>query len=184
MHYAVRSRDRAAFYERIRTSQFTDRVQFHFDDKAGKPTIDLASIVKEHNSNDHLYVCGPKGYIDAVLNKATTAGWAEEHLHREFFAAAENSTHAEDTDFKIEIASTGIRLNVPAEKSVVDVLVEHGVDIPVSCEQGVCGTCVTRVLQGEPDHRDMFMTAHEHARNDQFTPCCSRSKSKLLVLDL
>jgi vanillate O-demethylase ferredoxin subunit len=64
------------------------------------------------------------------------------------------------------------------------VLAAHGVNIPVSCGQGVCGTCVTRLLDGRPDHRDMFMTDDEHARNDQFTPCCSRAKTPLLVLDL
>jgi ferredoxin len=68
--------------------------------------------------------------------------------------------------------------------AVLDVLLANGIEIPMSCEQGVCGTCVTGVLHGVPDHRDMFMTDEEHARNDQFTPCCSRAKSDLLVLDL
>ena len=59
-----------------------------------------------------------------------------------------------------------------------------GVEIMVSCEQGVCGTCITRVLGGVPDHRDLYFTDEEKAANDQFTPCCSRSKTPLLVLDL
>jgi vanillate O-demethylase ferredoxin subunit len=73
---------------------------------------------------------------------------------------------------------------VPATLSVAQVLLEAGIDIPLSCEQGICGTCLTRVLEGEPDHRDMFLTDAERARNDQFTPCCSRAKSARLVLDL
>jgi vanillate O-demethylase ferredoxin subunit len=73
---------------------------------------------------------------------------------------------------------------IPADRTVVQVLEQHGVDIPVSCEQGVCGTCITRVLSGTPDHRDVYFTEEEHALNDQFTPCCSRSKTGLLVLDL
>src|SRR3546814_15986663 len=64
------------------------------------------------------------------------------------------------------------------------ILAANGIDIPVSCEQGICGTCVTRVLRGEPDHRDLFMPDQEHAANDQFTPCCSRARSLRLVLDL
>src|SRR3546814_1289975 len=61
---------------------------------------------------------------------------------------------------------------IPPDKTVIEILAANGVEIPVSCEQGICGTCVTRVLHGEPDHRDLFMTDEEHAANDQFTPCC------------
>jgi vanillate monooxygenase ferredoxin subunit len=68
--------------------------------------------------------------------------------------------------------------------SIVEVLHDAGVTVAVSCEQGVCETCLTRVLQGEPDHRDVFLTDAEHLRNDQMTLCCSRSKSARLVLDL
>ena len=67
---------------------------------------------------------------------------------------------------------------------MVEVLRDIGVEIPVSCEQGICGTCLTRVLEGEPDHRDLFLTEDEQAANDQFTPCCSRAKSARLVLDI
>ncbi|MCY1462833.1 Phenoxybenzoate dioxygenase subunit beta [compost metagenome] len=67
---------------------------------------------------------------------------------------------------------------------MVQALAAAGVDLPTSCEQGVCGTCLTRVLSGQPDHRDMYLTADERAANDQFLPCCSRAKSAELVLDL
>ena len=73
---------------------------------------------------------------------------------------------------------------MPADVSVVRALADADVEILTSCEQGVCGTCLTRVLDGDPEHRDVYLTDEEHARNDQFTPCCSRSKSALLVLDL
>jgi vanillate O-demethylase ferredoxin subunit len=67
---------------------------------------------------------------------------------------------------------------------VVQALREHGIEIMTSCEQGVCGTCITRVLDGVPDHRDLYFTDEEKAKNDQFTPCCSRASSRTLVLDL
>jgi vanillate O-demethylase ferredoxin subunit len=73
---------------------------------------------------------------------------------------------------------------VPSDQRVIDVLAAHGVEVPVSCESGVCGTCLTRVLEGTPDHRDSFLTDSERQANDQFTPCCSRACSPLLVLDL
>jgi vanillate O-demethylase ferredoxin subunit len=104
-------------------------------------------------------------------------------VHREFFAASPAEPACGDS-VEVEIASTGAVLAVPADRSVLDVLLQHGLPVPVSCEQGVCGTCVTRVLAGRPDHRDMFMTSAEHARNDQFTPYCSRALSPRLVLDL
>ena len=87
-------------------------------------------------------------------------------------------------DFVVKLARSGQVIVVGKQQSVLDALRASGVDIRTSCEQGVCGTCLTRVLEGEPDHWDLFLTPDEQAANDQFLPCCSRSKSALLVLDL
>lgn len=182
LHYCVRSPKRAAFYSRLKQSDFSSRVHFHFDDADSR--IDLGATLAAHGPKDQLYVCGPKGFIDAVLKTAGAAGWAPDQLHREFFTPAEDLVRADDAGFEVEIASTGKRIPVAAGQTVLDALTANGVVLDVSCEQGVCGTCVTRVLQGVPDHRDMFLSDAEHARNDQFTPCCSRSKTDLLVLDL
>ena len=86
--------------------------------------------------------------------------------------------------FKVKIASSGEVITVEDGVRIVDALGEQGIIIPVSCEQGICGTCLTGVLEGEPEHNDVFMTDEEQAANDQMTLCCSRSKSDLLVLDL
>ncbi|MFT4020576.1 MAG: 2Fe-2S iron-sulfur cluster binding domain-containing protein, partial [Acinetobacter sp.] len=75
-------------------------------------------------------------------------------------------------------------VSVSPQQTATQALIENGFDIPISCEQGICGTCVTRVVSGIPDHRDVFMTDEEHALNNQFTPCCSRAKSKTLVIQL
>ncbi|WP_260925108.1 PDR/VanB family oxidoreductase [Novosphingobium sp. 9] len=183
LHYACRSRASAAFLDRITASPFAEQAQCHFDDEAGGP-LDLAAALAEAPEGAHVYVCGPAGFIDAVLGAAQAAGFPEAALHREFFAATAHEATAADGAFTVEIASTGQRIAVAADQPVIDALAAQGIDLPVSCEQGVCGTCVTRVLEGIPDHRDMFMTAAEHASNDQFTPCCSRAKTPLLVLDL
>jgi vanillate O-demethylase ferredoxin subunit len=183
MHYCARSRSRAAFYQRIRVSSFRDKVAFHFDDEP-QSKLDLISTLQAHAPGDHLYVCGPKGFIDVVLQLAEAAGWPPERLHREYFTPADDLVQDGGGRFQVELASSGVRYEIPADRSVVDILLANGVNVPVSCEQGVCGTCLTRLLQGVPDHRDMFMTDAEHSRNDQFTPCCSRAKSDLLVLDL
>jgi vanillate O-demethylase ferredoxin subunit len=88
------------------------------------------------------------------------------------------------TAFEVEIASTGRRIRIPANRNVLDVLADHGVQIPWSCGVGVCGTCRTRVLAGEPDHWDSVLRPAEKARGDVFMPCCSRAKTALLKLDL
>ena len=130
-----------------------------------------------------LYVCGPTGFMDAVLAAGRAAGWSEERLHREYFAAAPVD-HANDGSFELEIASSGRVIPVRADQSALAALLAAGLDIPMSCEQGVCGTCLTRVKAGTPDHRDQYLTPEEQAANDQFLPCCSRAKSPRLVLDL
>jgi vanillate monooxygenase ferredoxin subunit len=86
--------------------------------------------------------------------------------------------------FDVKIASTGRVIHVPKDRTVVAALAEAGIDIQTSCAQGVCGTCLTRVLEGEVDHHDTFLAATDRARNDLFAACCSRARSPMLVLDL
>lgn len=182
LHYCARSSDRAAFVERIRQSAFADRLFVHFDEQP-ETLMNAAQVLANPQPDVHLYVCGPAGFMQHVLDSARTQGWAEDRLHREYFAAAAiDSSH--DGSFSVKVASSGQIIEIPADKTVVAVLESHGIDIPMSCEQGVCGTCLTNVLEGIPDHRDMFLTEEEQACNNQFTPCCSRSKSPLLVLDI
>jgi len=182
MHYCARSSERAAFVERITNSSFADRVFLHFDEQP-ETALNTARVLAQPGENVHLYVCGPGGFMQHVLDSAKAQGWQEDSLHREYFAATPTDT-SNDGSFSVKVGSTGQVFEVPADKTVVQVLESHGIDIAMSCEQGICGTCLTRVLEGVPDHRDLFLTENEQALNDQFTPCCSRSKSPLLVLDL
>ncbi|SEO33619.1 PDR/VanB family oxidoreductase [Pseudomonas sp. NFACC39-1] len=182
LHYCARSRERAAFVERLRRSPYADRVFLHFDEEP-ETMLDAARVLAAPGDDLHLYVCGPGGFMQHVLDTARALGWQETCVHREYFAAAPTDTRA-DGSFSVKVASSGQVFEVPADRSVVQVLESHGIEIPISCEQGVCGTCLTRVLEGVPEHRDMFLTEAEQACNDQFTPCCSRSKTPLLVLDI
>ena len=182
LHYCARSLERAAFVERLRQAPYADRVFLHFDE-VPETALDTARVLTEPGEDVHLYVCGPGGFMQHVLDTARVQGWQDTCLHREYFAAAPTDTHA-DGSFAVKLASSGQVFEIPKDRSVVQVLESHGIEIPISCEQGVCGTCLTRVLEGVPEHRDMFLTEAEQACNDQFTPCCSRSKTPLLVLDL
>ncbi len=183
MHYSARSVDRMAFRDRIAASTFADRVSFHLDDGPPSQRLDIAATLMDAGADTHLYVCGPKGFIDAVLAIARATGWPEARLHVEFFNA-EVVKSADDGSFDVKLASSGKTVRVPKDKTVIEALAAAGVDVRFSCEQGVCGTCLTRVLDGVPDHRDMYLMPDEQAKNDQFTPCCSRSKTPVLVLDI
>lgn len=183
MHYATRAPERTAFRARIAASSFADRVHFHHDNGDAAQKLDLKALLSSPQAGTHLYVCGPKGYMDAVLGTARAAGWPESQLHYEFFGA-EVAKSDSDAGFEIKLASSGRIIMVPKDQTVTQALAAAGVEVMVSCEQGVCGTCLTRVLEGVPDHKDSYLTPQEQAANDQFTPCCSRSKTPQLVLDL
>ncbi|PBJ21478.1 Phthalate dioxygenase reductase [Pseudomonas sp. ACN8] len=186
LHYGARSAARMAFEERLHQESVAPHVHFHLDDGAPEQKLVLAEALGAVTPGTHIYVCGPGGFMDWVLQGAREAGWPEAQLHREYFAAPARAQDldAEDGAFQIQIGRDGAIHTVPAERNVIEVLNEHGIEVPVSCEQGVCGTCVTRVLKGQPDHRDSYLTEQERAANDCFTPCCSRAHSQLLVLDL
>jgi vanillate O-demethylase ferredoxin subunit len=183
LHYSARSPERAAFKERLGAPHFAGQVHFHYDSGDAAQKLDLAGLLAAPDPGTHLYVCGPQGFIDHVLGSAKRLGWPAAQLHVEYFSAAAVDTSG-DGAFDVKLASSGKLVTIPAGKSVIKVLAEQGVEIPYSCEEGVCGTCLTRVLEGVPEHRDMYLTEEEQAANDQFTPCCSRAKTKVLVLDL
>ncbi|MBI6911390.1 PDR/VanB family oxidoreductase [Pseudomonas palleroniana] len=182
LHYCARASERAAFVQRLKTSPFAKRVFLHFDEQPDT-ALDIAQVLAAPADDVHLYVCGPGGFMQHVLDSALALGWQDSCLHREYFSAAPVDSRL-DGRFSVQIGSTGEVFEIPADQSVVQVLESHGITIAVSCEQGVCGTCLTRVLDGVPEHRDLFLTEQEQALNDQFTPCCSRSKTPMLVLDL
>jgi vanillate O-demethylase ferredoxin subunit len=183
MHYCTRSPERTAFLNRIKGSAFAPKVQFHFDNGSEDQKLQLPRLLSPVKPGTHLYVCGPKGFMDWVLGSARSAGWPEAQLHYEFFGAEVVKSDADET-FEVQLASSGKVVVVPKDRTVVQALAAIGVEVATSCEQGVCGTCLTRVLEGVPDHKDAYLTPEEQEANDQFLPCCSRSKSPLLVLDL
>jgi vanillate O-demethylase ferredoxin subunit len=183
MHYCTRSRARTAFASRLEASSFAAQVQFHHDDGPPEQQFQLDAVLAGADAQTHLYVCGPQGFMDAVLGAARARGWPESRLHYECFSAEPVSTEG-DRAFEVVLASSGRVVPVPAGQTVVQALASCGIDVMVSCEQGVCGTCLTRVLDGQIDHRDAYLTPEERAAGDQFTPCVSRAKSARLVLDL
>lgn len=184
LHYCARSVERMAFRDRIQRSDFAQRASLHFDNGPEEQKLSIESLLaRRPRDGTHVYVCGPQGFMDAVLSAARRHGWPEAQLHYEFFGASVRSAGT-DGQFHVILASSGRSILVGKEQTVVRALTEAGVHVQTSCEQGICGTCLTRVLEGVPDHRDLFLTPDEQAANAQFLPCCSRAKTATLILDL
>ena len=183
MHYCTRSASRTAFAARIAAAHWAGNVSLHHDDGPAEQRLDLQRVLSAPHEGTHLYVCGPRGFIDWVCNSAHAAGWTPDHVHHEHFAGQDPGA-SEDRAFEVRLASSGQTIKVAPGQSMAAALHASGIDLPVSCEQGVCGTCLTRVIAGEPEHRDSYLTDEERSRNDQCLPCCARSRSACLVLDL
>ena len=163
MHYCTRSEERTAFREEIAASSFAGSVSFHYDAGEVAQKLDLESLLARPDTETQIYVCGPSGFIDYVVNMAKAKGWNKDLVHLEYFGAAPQHKSG-DGSFEVKITSSGKSYPVAATESVTESLKAHGIEIVTSCEQGVCGTCITRVLEGEPDHRDMYFTDEEHAK--------------------
>jgi vanillate O-demethylase ferredoxin subunit len=181
-HYCARDRSRAAFLDELAAAPFANALRLSFD---AEPVtrLDLDVALADPAPGRRLYVCGPGGFMAHVIDGALARGWSLDQIRKEHFAAAPTPEGA-DRPFELVIASSGQVVPVAANQTAAQALEEAGVFVPLSCEQGVCGTCLTGVTDGEPDHRDAFQTDDERAANDQFTPCCSRARTPRLVLDL
>jgi vanillate O-demethylase ferredoxin subunit len=179
LHYCVRSRARVAFVEQLAQAPFAERITLHVDEDGRR--LDIPTLLKGPDAQRHLYVCGPGGFMEAVMGEGQRQGWGAQNIHSEYFAAEVDST---GSGFTVYTARSGQTLQVPEGQSIAQVLLEAGIEVPLSCEQGVCGTCLTPVLEGIPDHRDLFLTDREKAANDQMLVCCSRANSAFLRLDI
>jgi ferredoxin-NADP reductase len=177
MHYSSRSRDDAAFQRELAT---LGNVGFHFDAESVGVFLDLAGIVAAAPEDAHFYCCGPLPMLAAF--EAATAGVPAERVHVEYFTAKD--APASEGGFTVELVRSGSSYPIPAGKTILDVLRDAGLDVPASCEKGVCGTCETRVIAGTPDHRDAILTESEKRAGDTMMICCSGAKSDRLVLDL
>ncbi len=178
LYYSARTRRHAAFAEPLR--RFGARVHWNFDREPGGAMLDLAKIVRAAPPDAHLYCCGPLAMLDAF--ERATAARAPHLVHVESFAPREPA--ATRGGFTVVLARTERSFTVPIGKTILETLLDEGIEVQHSCTQGVCGSCETAVLEGVPDHRDLVLSREEHARNRTMMLCCSGSRSPRLVLDL
>jgi ferredoxin-NADP reductase/nitrite reductase/ring-hydroxylating ferredoxin subunit len=182
LHYFVRGPAHVAFAERI--AALGGAVQLHTGLDVQGATDTLQHLLATDSPGKLLYVCGPGAMMDLVLQTARTLGWPEDQLHREYFANTQALDRADDSAFDVVLQRSGKTLHVPAGRTIVQVVREAGVSVNTVCEQGACGTCETAVLEGEPDHRDVYLSADERLSQRCTMVCVSRAKTPTLVLDL
>ncbi|RRN63812.1 PDR/VanB family oxidoreductase [Caulobacter sp. 602-1] len=181
LRYCTRSAARTAFLDELAKAPFANQVRVHHDDAEPAQRFSPAQDLPSPAAGLHLYVCGPAGFMDWVIEQARALGYPEGAIHREYFSAEVDTSGGA---FEVVAARSGKTLRVGEGVSIVAALAAQGVDIEVSCEEGVCGTCLVNVLEGEVDHRDVYLTDAEKAAHDQMLVCCSRAKSARLVLDV
>ncbi|GAA3684389.1 PDR/VanB family oxidoreductase [Arthrobacter ginkgonis] len=183
LHYFARSRELAAFTDLLEERcGFGEKVRFHFGiPRDGQPAV-LREILGGLTGASHVYTCGPEGFMDRVLSLAGPV-LGEDNVHIEHFQAGEPADTSGDAAFEVELDS-GEVFEIPADRSIVEVLQENGVPVDTSCKEGICGTCVMGVLEGEPEHRDNCLSASEKKANDQIATCVSRARSARLMLEL
>ena len=178
-HYSGRSAGLMAYRDALQET-FGDSLHLHCDDDAS--ALDLDAVIAGLAPAAHLYVCGPKGLIDATKAKAEAAGIAADRIHFELFDAPQEQEG--DSAFEVELASSGEVFTIPPGQSIIDVLEAGGVDVMYDCQRGDCGICQCDVISGTPDHRDVVLSEAERAAGNVMQICVSRAKSPRLVLDI
>jgi ferredoxin-NADP reductase len=184
MHYCAKDASCTAFANEFEPMHASGRLHFHFDGGDPSAGLDIAGLLIEPRRGEHVYYCGPGGFMKAC--EAATRHWPTGTVHFEHFKAPERpaSEQAGTTldGFTVKIASTGQEVPVSNDQSIADALEEAGVYVETSCRAGLCGTCKTRYLSGKVEHNDCILSDDE--KDEFLTTCVSRAKSQVLVLDL
>jgi len=181
IYYSCRSRADMAFLAALEKFG-PEHVHLHFDDEADGKFLDLAAAIAAAPANAHFYCCGPNAMLKAF--EAAAASRPRSHVHVEYFTPKEEAKADELGGFWVELARSGEEYFIPPGRKVLEVLFEAGVDVDYSCELGICGECVTRVISGEPIHHDAVLSEEEQATNERVMICCCGCKSERLVLDM
>ncbi|WP_413725697.1 PDR/VanB family oxidoreductase [Sodalis sp. RH16] len=187
LHYYVKRRSHVIFRERLDSHFAYGRCHVGSGCEGRSPRTALPEGLAQPAAGKKLYLCGPEAFMSHIRNRALDAGWRSEDIHSESFQPrARNIPCTQiEHDFTVTLKSSGMSFTVPPDKTIAAVLQEHGVDVPLSCEMGICGACLTPVLEGKADHRDTVQSETEKAgHKQQITLCCSRSLTGNLVIDL
>ncbi|MBK5656653.1 MULTISPECIES: cytochrome P450 [unclassified Bradyrhizobium] len=180
-HISARSRSRVPFARELDALPFRDKIVLHIDDEQDGKLLDAEDILRSASSDCHVYVCGPRGYMAFIEEAARRVGVTKERFHQEHFGAEIDTT---GSPFTVVATRSGLSIEVGCTETILSALQRAGIEVETACQTGVCGTCVAKVIEGRPDHRDMVLTDTEKASNEVIAVCCSRSQSRILKLDL
>ena len=178
LYYCSRTPEMTAFREELSAPEYKGKVVIHYDNGDPEKALDLWPIVEERKNREHLYCCGPRGLMEAVRD--ATGHWSPTAIHFEAFSEAD-ARRPDDKPFKVKLAKSGVTIDVPAGTTIMEAMRTAGHNVPSSCESGTCGTCRTRLLEGEADHRDLVLTEAE--RGSQIMICVSRAKTPQITID-
>lgn len=181
LYYCGRSKERSAFLQELASAEFSNRVHTHFTSEHQGERLNLANVIGDVSRDQHVYVCGPNGFMTWVIESAQALGYDDTQIHKEFFQV---EVETSGQSFEVVCEVSGVTVQVGEQQTIAEALNAAGVKVKVSCEQGTCGTCLCDVVEGIPDHRDVYLTDEEKEDNDQMTLCCSRSLTPTLVLDI
>lgn len=186
LHVCSRDRQFLPFADEMVRWPFSASVRTHLDTQAAGGRVDLGRLIPRWDAGKPraLYVCGPAPFIDAALGVAQQAGWPAEALHCERFAHDAAGSKPDDAPFTLHLRRSDITLNVPADRSILEVMEARGMKPASSCREGICGSCICTVVEGEVDHRDAVLTALEHRQTQRIAICVSRARGERLAIDL
>ncbi|XDZ51065.1 2Fe-2S iron-sulfur cluster-binding protein [Neisseriaceae bacterium CLB008] len=179
LHYAFRAPEHGALWADLQASEHADRCHCYVDSEGQR--LDLDALLSAQPKGTHIYVCGPKLLIDAVIDSANRHRFRDEYIHWEQFAA-EVPTDA--VGFTVVLAKSGVEVAVGADQTILQAIESLAVDVECLCREGVCGTCETRILEGEAEHYDQYLSDAEKIAQQSIMLCVSRAKGQRLVLDL
>ncbi|SMQ72847.1 Ferredoxin-NADP reductase [Devosia lucknowensis] len=180
LHYFVRSGESAAFSSEL--GVLHGRIDKHVGLARDAIRAKVRDVLGPYQFANHVYICGPGAMLEMVQQVAADLGWPDEAIHFEYFQ--NDKTIDASSAFDVELARSAMTLHVPAGKTILETMREAGLTVPSSCEQGACGTCLTGVIEGEIDHKDVYLNKTEKASNTCMMTCVSRAKSGRLVLDI
>lgn len=178
LHYSVKNKSDLAFKEEVEKLAGKN-VHFYFTQDANSSRLDIQSLLSAENQSSHIYICGPIGMINAVKEEADENGWQPGQIHYESFGS---SIQESNKSIEVKLEKSGKVIVVNPKETILEGLLAAKVAVPFECRKGECGMCATEYLEGDADHRDVYLTKEE--KKSSLCVCVSRAKSQSITLNL
>jgi ferredoxin-NADP reductase/fatty acid desaturase len=182
LHVCAKALEEVPFQFELSNWTFAPNVEIHVDEK-GKSSMDIQKVLAIPDQDTLIYVCGPAGFNKWVKTTALSVGWENDQIKQEVFSMDRTALEA-PKPFEVILNKSGKSITVKKDETIIDALHFNNINVPYSCLQGTCGTCITRVMEGKVDHRDAVLSEEEKMENNTMCLCVSRAKGDRLVIDV